>query len=95
VVNLRVIATGLIPKPELSKIIRKGKLKDAMKNPRKVWFKDAGFVKTDIYERNLLPTGATFKGPAIVEQQDTTTVIPPRTHCKVDNYGNVVIKVER
>lgn len=95
VVNLRVIATGLIPKPELSKIIRKGKLKDAMKNPRKVWFRDAGFIKTDIYERNLLPTGATFKGPAIVEQQDTTTVIPPRTRCKVDDYGNVVIKVER
>ena len=95
VVNLRVIATGLIPKPELSKIVRKGKLKDSMKSPRKVWFKDAGFIKTDIYERNLLPTGATFKGPAIVEQQDTTTVVPPRTHCRVDNYGNIVIKVER
>ena len=52
-------------------------------------------MKTDIYERNLLPTGATFNGPAIVEQQDTTTVIPPRTHCKVDQYANVVIKVER
>jgi len=94
-VNLRVIATGLIPKPELSKIVRRGKIKDAMKHPRKVWFKDAGFVKTDIYERNLLPTGAAFNGPAIVEQQDTTTVIPPRTRCKVDHYGNIVINVER
>jgi len=95
VVNLRVIATGIIPKPEIAKVTRGGNIKDAMKKPRKVWFRDAGFVDSDIYERNLLPIGATFDGPAIVEQQDTTTVIPPRTHCKIDSYANIIINVER
>ncbi|MBW1667694.1 MAG: hydantoinase/oxoprolinase family protein [Deltaproteobacteria bacterium] len=94
-VNLRVIARGLVPKPEMSEAKTGGKLKDAMKPRRKVWFKDAGFVESDIYERGLIPVGATFDGPAIVEQPDTTTVIPPRSHCKVDKYGNLIISVER
>jgi N-methylhydantoinase A len=95
VVNLRVVAMGIIPKPDLPKIERKGSLKDARKPSRKVWFKDVGFTESQIFERNLLPVGSTFNGPAIVEQQDTTTVMPPDTRCKVDEYGNLIIKVAR
>lgn len=95
VVNLRVIGMGVIPKPDLVRIDRRGKLDDARKASRKVWFKDAGFVETAIFERGLLPVGATFEGPAIVEQPDTTTVLPPRTNCRVDDYGNLIIKVAR
>ena len=95
VANLRVIATGVVDKPEVAKITRSGDIKKAKKKPRKVWYKDYGFVDAEIYERALMPVGATFEGPAIVEQPDTTTVIPPKTHCKIDDYGNIVIKVER
>lgn len=93
VVNLRVIAMGIIPKPDLPRISRKGTLNSARKPSRKVWFKEGGFVESQIYERNLLPMGAAFNGPAVIEQQDTTTVLPPRTRCKVDRYGNLVIRV--
>jgi len=95
IVNLRVIAIGIIPKPELPKIERKGTLKEAKKPSRKVWFRDVGFVETDIYERDLLPVGATFEGPAIIEQPDTTTVMPPGAQCRVDEYGNLIIKVAK
>ena len=64
IVNLRIVAMGIIPKPDLPKIERAGSLADARKPNRKVWFKDTGFVDTDIYERDLLPVGATFEGPA-------------------------------
>ena len=37
----------------------------------------ASALDTTIYERDRLPVGATFAGPAIVEQFDATTVIPP------------------
>lgn len=94
-VNLRVIARGLVPKPEIKEVTRGGNLKDALKKPRKVWFKDVDFVDTDIYERSQIPIGATFNGPAIVEQPDTTTVIPPRSSCKVDSYDNIIITVEK
>ena len=95
IVNLRIVAMGIIPKPDLPEIERAGSLADARKPNRKVWFKDTGFVDTDIYERDLLPVGATFEGPAVIEQPDTTTVMPPKTQCRVDNYGNLIIKVER
>ncbi len=93
--NLRIVAYGEITKPDLQKLNGGGSLEAATKTPRQVWFKDAGFVNTAIYERGLLPAGAAFDGPAVVEQPDTTTVMPPGTHCRVDDYGNLVIKVDQ
>jgi N-methylhydantoinase A len=94
-VNLRVIAMGEIPKPDLPELKSSTPLEAARKRPRKVWFRDTGFVEAAIYERGKLPVGATFDGPAIVEQADTTTVMPPGTHCTVDKHGNLIIKVDR
>jgi|MudIll2142460700_1097286.scaffolds.fasta_scaffold02913_2 N-methylhydantoinase A len=93
-VNLKVLGIGLVPKPEIVEVKRDGNLKDALKKPRKVWFRDFDFVETAIYERGRMPIGATFDGPAIIEQPDTTTVIPPKSKCKIDKYGNIIIKVE-
>lgn len=95
IVNLRIVAFGDIVKPDLRKIKTGGPLSAALKPRRKVWFKDAGYVDTAIYERGLLPPGSRFDGPAIVEQPDTTTVMPPGTRCNVDDYGNMLIKVDR
>lgn len=95
IVNLRVVAFGKIAKPNLQKITCSTTLEGARKPNRPVWFKDAGFVDTAIYQRDRLPPGASFDGPAIVEQPDTTTVMPPRTHCRVDDYGNLIISVGR
>lgn len=94
-VNLRVIARGQLPKPDLPVVKRDSTLDQARKRSRKVWFKDTGFIDAAIYEREKLPVGASFDGPAIVEQPDTTTVMPPDTHCEVDRYGNLIIGVDR
>ncbi len=94
-VNLRVVAKGEIPKPSLPKKQLGGTLADAVKGHRRVWYKDGGFVNAAIYERDRLPVGATFDGPAVVEQPDTTSVLPPGTHCRVDEYNNLIIQVDR
>jgi hypothetical protein len=39
--------------------------------------------------------GAVVTGPAIVEQLDTTTVIPPGHRARVDRVGNLVIQTTR
>ena len=46
---------------------------------------------TPIYQRDLLPLGAQFDGPAIVEQPDTTTVVYPGFTCRVDDAGNLLL----
>jgi N-methylhydantoinase A len=94
-VNLRVIARGDLPKPSLPETSGGATLEEARKKPRRVWFRDTGFVEAKIYERGKLPAGARFDGPAVIEQPDTTTVMPPGSHCTVDKYGNLVIKVDR
>jgi N-methylhydantoinase A len=61
---------------------------------REVMF-DGTFVETPIYDRRDLPEGATFHGPAIVEQLDTTTVVEPEMTATVDEYGNLLLEVEQ
>ena len=46
---------------------------------------------TPFYERDLLRAGDRIAGPAIVEQYDTTTVIPPGLVAEIDAHGNIVI----
>jgi len=45
------------------------------------------------YRRALLRAGNEIVGPAIIDQMDTTTVLPPGFAAKVDRYGNLVIAV--
>ena len=41
-----------------------------------------------------LPLGAVFDGPAIVEQVDSTTVVPPDARVRVDELGNLVVSLD-
>jgi N-methylhydantoinase A len=43
-----------------------------------------------VYERASLGAGAAFDGPAIVEERETTIVIPPGWHAVVDAFGCVI-----
>lgn len=44
---------------------------------------------TPYLDRSSLPVGATYKGPAILLQADTTTVVPPGWTYGADRFGNV------
>jgi N-methylhydantoinase A len=44
-----------------------------------------------VYDRALLKAGNRIEGPAIVMEMDSTTVILPKHHGKVDVYGNILI----
>ena len=70
----------------------KASLKEAEVGRRPVWF-TGGWVDTPVYRREWLPDGATFTGPAIVEQLDCTTVIEPGTDALLDAIGNLILKV--
>ncbi len=59
---------------------------------RDVWFQ-SGTISTPILRRGHLAMGETLTGPAIVEQLDTTTVLPPNCVAKADASGNLIITV--
>ena len=61
---------------------------------RKAYFPEAGgLVHTPIYDRDSLGSGAALKGPAIVQQLDTTTVVYPGSSASIDAHGNLIIEV--
>lgn len=92
--GLAIEAVGVVSKPEFVKVQVGGELNDAKKSEREVFFDaEEGFVMTPIYERKKLPTGVEFSGPAIVEQLDSTIVIPPNFSAKVDEYRNIILTV--
>jgi len=47
-----------------------------------------------VYNHDLLPSGAEFRGPAIVEQKESTTVVIPGSHAKVDDQLNLIIQFD-
>jgi len=90
-VNFRAVHTYPLPRPVVAPAARAtGSLADARLGARPAYF--GAFVPTAIYERARLPLGARLAGPAIVEQSDTTTVIPPGVTALVDNVGNLRLR---
>lgn len=49
-------------------------------------------METNVYDRKLLETGNIVRGPAIIEAEDTTYVIPKGKKYTVDQYLNGVIE---
>jgi N-methylhydantoinase A/oxoprolinase/acetone carboxylase beta subunit len=90
-VNFRAVHTYPLPRPVVKPAARaSGAPADARLGERRAYF--GGYVPTAIYERARLPLGARLAGPAIVEQDDTTTVIPPGVTALVDDAGNLRVR---
>ena len=64
----------------------------AQKGTRTAWF-DGGFVDTPVYDRYALAPGARVTGPAIIEEREATTIIPPGDIVSVDATGTLAIDI--
>ena len=89
--RVAVKATGLVQKADLPKY----KVSEHTPEPtssRFAWFNAISY-ETNVFERSLLKAGAKLLGPAIIEQVDSTVVIPPNSTGSVDKYLNIIIRV--
>jgi N-methylhydantoinase A len=94
IVNVRLTALGEPDPIVLPTLARAADpVPDAARmGDRAVYFDEAGgFVSTPIYRRERLLAGHRLRGPAIVEQMDSTTVILPGQHALVDDHANLLI----
>jgi N-methylhydantoinase A/oxoprolinase/acetone carboxylase beta subunit len=94
IVNLRIKATGIVDKLELSTVGSCNGTDAKSRFTREVYFSDRGFQTTPVYAREDLLAGHTLKGPAIVDQLDTTTVVFPREIARVDAQGAIFIEID-
>jgi len=95
IVSLRSTVTGVVAKPPQGKIARGGPAppRAAFTGKRPVYFRGRGFVPTRTFARAALTAGNRIKGPALVEEHASTTVLMPGDALTVDPWGNLVIAV--
>ena len=59
---------------------------------RSAYFPECGgFVQTAVFDRVELAPGRELEGPAIVEERESTTVLPPGVSAVVDDYGSLIV----
>ena len=87
--RLSLRAVGVTPKPELKRHELNGDGASAA-GSRPVHFGgEGGAVETPVYVRADLAAGARLQGPAIVDQLDSTTLVPPGWRAEVDEWLNI------
>ena len=67
----------------------------AKRGQRKVYRGQGRYLDFDIYIREELLSGNVFSGPAVVEEVTATTVIEDGQTCRVDDYGNLIITIDK
>lgn len=90
IVVARLEAIGHVEKPKLPS----GEMheyKPRAVEKRNVYFEDTGWTNTPIYKREALKPGAVIDGPAIIESDESTVLVPPGFTSHVDSYYSIRI----
>lgn len=93
-VTFRLEAIGVAPKAELRASGDAGPdASGARIGERNVYLPEGGgFVPCPLYDRGRLASGNVVAGPAVIDQMDSTTLILPGQHARVDPYRNLIIE---
>ena len=96
IVALRLTASG--PEPPLT--FKRADLGDASEEvpheSRPAYFHSlGGFVDTPVYQRSELTAGVVLFGPAIIEENDSTTIVGPDAELSVHPLGHLVVTFDR
>lgn len=91
-VTVRSRTRGLVETPDLSASTANGDPDDAIRTERTVVYGGDQY-ETRIYDRKELPADSTLDGPAVVEGPESTVVIRPNQHARVDGFGTIIVEV--
>ncbi|TFD02753.1 MULTISPECIES: hydantoinase/oxoprolinase family protein [unclassified Cryobacterium] len=94
VYQLHLTAIGKTPKPSFKPAVELNADPGSPREIRPVYFGELGWVDTPVFDRDDMPAGAMFSGPAVIDQFDSTTVIPPNTTAVIDEWMNILIHLE-
>lgn len=90
IVTYRVAAIGAVPKPDFPRLPQAGGA-PAAAGSRAVFF-DGSFRETALYDRRGLCAGQRFAGPAIIDEDGATTVVPPGWSVRVMEFGDLLME---
>lgn len=92
--QLHVTAIGKTPKPSFQpeRAVTREPVEPGEVRP--VYFGEYGWQQTPVYDRAQLLAGTHLSGPAIINQLDSTTLVPPATRAHIDEWLNIRIYLE-
>jgi N-methylhydantoinase A/oxoprolinase/acetone carboxylase beta subunit len=53
-----------------------------------------GFADAAVYDRYRMPAGSSGAGPALMQERETTVVVPPGAQWRVDEHMNLRVRLE-
>ena len=90
IVSVQVTAIGKLPRFPIA-LVASDESQTPYLYSKQVYFKKGGgWMSTPFYQRERMMSGYEITGPAIVLQPDTTLVLPPEAHGRVDELGNFI-----
>lgn len=93
VYRLTVSATGLTPKAEFAKFELKQTTPVPVGHREVVFDESPDPILTPLYNRDELPAGTVITGPAVIDQLDSTTIVPPGVTAEVDAWLTIIMKI--
>jgi 5-oxoprolinase (ATP-hydrolysing)/N-methylhydantoinase A len=91
-ISFRVRVIGPTPALDLHQADGPAPARDKRKGIRQAWF-GGGFVEAMVYDRYALVPGDRIDGPAIVEEREATTIVPPGDRLTVDEHLNLRLDI--
>ncbi len=95
-INIRLVATGLVQKPVLAAEPHAGEdATAARKGARPIYLPErGGFAEVAVYDGDRLRHGNRMRGPAVIETVNTTIILPDGFALAVDAVGTSVLTAE-
>ena len=93
VYRLTVTATGKTPKAEFAQHEKDNSIVKPTSERNVVFDEDPQAILTPVYDRDKLLAGSVVNGPAVIEQLDSTILVPPGLKAEVDTSLTITIQV--
>ena len=92
IVSYRLAAWGLTDKPRLPAIDGAGRTLEAARSGERAVVFGGAERQVAIFERDRLPPGIVVRGPALIEEDGSTSVVPPDWSAALDAIGCLVMR---
>jgi N-methylhydantoinase A len=94
IVSLHCAAHAATPRPDISRLALTGKGNPPKPGTRPVYFSEAkAELKAAVFDRCSLPIGFSSKGPAVIEEYGSTTIVGPDDDFKVGTLGELRLRI--
>ncbi len=91
-VTWRVLVSGPAPELSLKQQVKGSVSREVVKGKRPVFF-GQGWQEVPVLDRYALPEGTHFRGPCVIEEYESTTVVGPGGIAWRDDFGNIIIEI--